>query len=609
MIKTLAQILDGLPDQQIRLIKPVNSRDIAEGSFGALLTTDPTPNDDVANTAGNGFFGLGSWWFNTATDSIWRCKTGSPAGSAVWVQVGGTPTPTPTITLPPASVFIDGSTNSYLSGSPVAWLPGYPDSWSVAVWFYLPSTLFGGTLVARASNTLFNWRTYIITALNVVMQYADGTSSNQTLTSTDALVPSTWNLVVFGYDSATNEMLISINGGTPDRATVAITPTDTADVLYVNVLNFFGTLLQYADGPFDELAIFNTVPTDEELVDLWNNGEGLYFPHLPCRLFNGCDAYWPFSEPSGPYVDVSSGHTLSATGNVSINQGICGFRPDRATVIAGTNVTLSGPQWQPTVAVEGTLTDITTITVADNTTDPPAPSAGNIVLYQIGDKLYSLNPGVVKAVVGAGASFHPWDNLLAGSGFLDSTLPTAVLWNGWQAPAMFQVAGGLSIINAVKDNIWALPILSLRGAVIDQIGFTQIGLASKNVRVALYRSTATPGDIYPDVLILDSGDITVTVTGDYKVPFFAQLEPSIVYWLCVMVDTNTVSMTAPNNGSQCVPVLGFPDDNLGQPPGIGFSVPFTYAPYPVSFPASTFASVMLASNGPPCPCVLWHAAS
>lgn len=79
-------LLAQAPDNTIRLISPQRYRDGLVSEWGALLTSDPTVNDDNANTAGNGFFDSGSKWLNLSTPSIWECVSGAP-GAAIWVKV------------------------------------------------------------------------------------------------------------------------------------------------------------------------------------------------------------------------------------------------------------------------------------------------------------------------------------------------------------------------------------------------------------------------------------------------------------------------------------------------------------------------------------------
>lgn len=88
-IKTLAQLLAELPDNTTRLIKPVDSRDIAATAFGYVGGTDPGPNNDRDDTAGLGaFFDQGSRWYNSALNRLWICLTGVPT-AAVWAQITG----------------------------------------------------------------------------------------------------------------------------------------------------------------------------------------------------------------------------------------------------------------------------------------------------------------------------------------------------------------------------------------------------------------------------------------------------------------------------------------------------------------------------------------
>lgn len=408
MIKTLTQILDGLDDQQLRLIKPVNSRDIAEGAFGALLTTDPTVNDDVANTAGNGFFGTGSWWFNTATPSVWRCKTGSPAGSAQWFRVDGSPPlPPNSYTLPPAAVYVDGTVNSYLIHTPDMWFPGYPNSWSVNVWFTSNTGFSPGCVASRTDDIEYDFELSVSGGL-FTFTYRNGLGTGLSLDWTGTVTESDWNMIWFGYDADTNEMFLSVNGESQIRLAVTFTPMDTATAFRCNVLNYFGGLIHQNDGAYDELAVYGLVPTDDEILAVYNNGDGLYFIDQPCRLFNGCDAWWPFSEPIAPYVDVSSGHVMVAVGTSSEQGGICGLRADRPAAIEGSGIQLTGPSWQPTISTDPNQVKVFAVRFPEQFTQPSPPPATFVDLYNVNGVMWFQDSTGVIYLVGGDPSSPRW---------------------------------------------------------------------------------------------------------------------------------------------------------------------------------------------------------
>lgn len=61
-------------------------RDLTASAFGWTSTSDPTANDDGANTGGHGFFGVGSTWVNTSTCNVWICCSNTN-GAAVWAKL------------------------------------------------------------------------------------------------------------------------------------------------------------------------------------------------------------------------------------------------------------------------------------------------------------------------------------------------------------------------------------------------------------------------------------------------------------------------------------------------------------------------------------------
>lgn len=66
-------------------------QDAMQGKVDAIAlsytaSTDPTANDDSADTSGNGVFAAQSFWLNTSNDKLWVCQDPTTA-SAVWTEV------------------------------------------------------------------------------------------------------------------------------------------------------------------------------------------------------------------------------------------------------------------------------------------------------------------------------------------------------------------------------------------------------------------------------------------------------------------------------------------------------------------------------------------
>jgi hypothetical protein len=83
-VSTLAQLLALFLDNTSGEISALDGRSLIVTVFGYLGTTDPTPLNDRADTAGIGaFFDAGSRWTNLTTKQTWVCLSGS-VGTAQW---------------------------------------------------------------------------------------------------------------------------------------------------------------------------------------------------------------------------------------------------------------------------------------------------------------------------------------------------------------------------------------------------------------------------------------------------------------------------------------------------------------------------------------------
>lgn len=69
-----------------KALVPSNLAALLYPTVNFVTTTDPTVNDDAADTSGNGVFSRFSLWINSSTPSVWVCKDAT-ATAAVWSQL------------------------------------------------------------------------------------------------------------------------------------------------------------------------------------------------------------------------------------------------------------------------------------------------------------------------------------------------------------------------------------------------------------------------------------------------------------------------------------------------------------------------------------------
>lgn len=242
------------------------------------------------------------------------------------------------------------------------------------------------------------------------------------------------------------------------------------------------------------------------------------------------------------------------------------------------------------------------ITIPASNGVPPNPPAGSITLYEIGGSLYYKDSdGTIFPITIGGSSggLHPWDALQA-------TDLWTVRWHvaGAINPGLLGSGGTFS-----PDVLYTLPILALRGCTIDGVGIRVEGAAvAVKFRLGLYKSTSTPGNLYPSSLIRDYGEITTDTTGfagEYTLTGTNTLQAGKLYWLAVNMNTLNSLIDCVNN-SNCVAVLGFALGSLLGPPGVGFNGASVYGAMPSVYPAG---ASLIVQEGTLSPALFFHASA
>lgn len=252
----------------------------------------------------------------------------------------------------------------------------------------------------------------------------------------------------------------------------------------------------------------------------------------------------------------------------------------------------------------------TTITLPQSATPPPPP-AGNLLLYapslDVSNLYIEDSLGVTRRLGG----LHPWDALQAGPNF------GGQVGAYWHLASQFRIGAALSGGFVTQANyMWAVPFLPLRGCTIDQMAIHYIASITTNYRLGIYRSTATPGDLYPGALVYDYGTIgpftVVGGSGDKATLVNSvALAPNTVYWAAICFDATATSITALLT-SDSVPTVGFQFGSLSTgTPVIGLYTPNTFGALPSTFPAittpgTTLVTVSAGTNDLP---AIWFYAS
>ena len=128
----------------------------------------------------------------------------------------------------------------------------------------------------------------------------------------------------------------------------------------------------------------------------------------------------------------------------------------------------------------------------------------------------------------------------------------------------------------------AMPFPKYRQRTLDRIAINVTTLTAGNARLGIY---ADDGNCYPGSRILDAGAVDTGTTGVKALTISQVLTPGL-YWL-VLVSNAASTIRALSVGG-AIPILGLAND-LSTAPGVGWSVAFTYAALPATFPADAAA--------------------
>ncbi len=132
------------------------------------------------------------------------------------------------------------------------------------------------------------------------------------------------------------------------------------------------------------------------------------------------------------------------------------------------------------------------------------------------------------------------------------------------------------------NNLRAFPFFVSESITLDRIGVVvSSNAATAKARIGIYTSTSST-NLYPNALLVDSGELDVATTGLKSATISQALTPGTLYWLACV--TGTVAPNLRSLGTaQAIPSLGF--DNVFVGPGAGWIVAFTYGALPDPFTA------------------------
>jgi len=174
--------------------------------------------------------------------------------------------------------------------------------------------------------------------------------------------------------------------------------------------------------------------------------------------------------------------------------------------------------------------------------------------------------------------------------------PKDIGWDSKRRNVQYYCAGvcnatALETGQISANVLYAIPIYVLKNTTFDRIAIKVTVGASGNVGLGIYNDL----DCYPNERVWYEIGISVSSAGvkarTINVPFYVDVHGPLL-WLVIVSNTTPTIVSLPVNAA--FPILGF--DSTLTTAGVGWSVPFTYAVLPATFPAG--ASPITASPIP-----------
>lgn len=194
--------------------------------------------------------------------------------------------------------------------------------------------------------------------------------------------------------------------------------------------------------------------------------------------------------------------------------------------------------------------------------DAAAPANNDVLTYELATRVWKPQAGG-----GGGAAINPYAFRRTGRCY--------TTWNHYTS----------TVQQAINDKFYAYPFIVPVSQSFDKI-IVRCSTAAVNgvCHVGIYDDDG----VYPDDLILDSGEIDCSATG-YKETVIAETLIPGLYWLVLISDGDTVVSFSAMDYNQTSPIgyfsiLGHDEDNFIAPPYTHWSLADVYGALPDPFP-------------------------
>ena len=229
------------------------------------------------------------------------------------------------------------SASSQFLTSTAANLQCQSQSFTVAGWFFMPSNAPAySALITQGAHPINAGGGFTLQRFDnfnaVYLTIRNDNASTSVAVTSPMFVPSTWNFVECGWDSALNQSFISINGGTRTFSTAV------AGWTFPNTTNItrlgrdpFGSFLT---GNLAGWGLWKRALSASEVTQLWNNGAGRTYASLDSGLRNNLVSWWALNQNSVT-ADSHGTNTLTNNGTVTapnIGPIITGYSDSRRLI-------------------------------------------------------------------------------------------------------------------------------------------------------------------------------------------------------------------------------------------------------------------------------------
>lgn len=162
-------------------------------------------------------------------------------------------------------------------------------------------------------------------------------------------------------------------------------------------------------------------------------------------------------------------------------------------------------------------------------------------------------------------------------------------------PDRWYAAGGISAaalvtVTPTANVLRAFPFIVPYMTTLDRIAINVTAAVAGNARLGIY---ADDGNCLPAERLLDAGEVSTATTGVKPLTISQAITAGTLLWLA-HVGSAMPSLRAIPAGAS-IPILGY-DATLGTDCGIGWSVAYTYAALPASWPGGAAVITVAAAQ-------------